>query len=86
MLWYLHLCAVHQVVVVSYQDQATGTMEENPDGSGQFKEIILYPVVIVTDEAMKDKAVALHREAHAMCFLARSVNFPIHHHPEIRIQ
>lgn len=84
MLWYLHLCAVNQVVVVAYQDEASGTMVENPDGSGQFKEITLHPVVTVKDASMKDKAIALHTQAHAHCFLARSVNFPIHHEPVIR--
>ncbi len=86
MLWYLHLCAVNQVVVVSYHDKASGTMVENPDGSGQFREIILRPEVTVTHVSMKEKALALHAEAHKFCFLARSVNFPILHQPEIRIQ
>ena len=35
MLWYLHLCAVQGVIVVGYEDEATGIMEENKDGSGQ---------------------------------------------------
>jgi len=85
MLWYLHLCAVNHVVVVAYRDNASGTMVENPDGSGQFREIILRPEVTVTNAEMIEKARALHSEVHKFCCLARSLNFPIHHQPEIRL-
>jgi organic hydroperoxide reductase OsmC/OhrA len=82
MLWYLHLCAVNGVVVLDYTDEASGTMEENKDGSGQFKEIALKPKVVVEMESMIEKANALHHDANKMCFIARSVNFPVHHRPE----
>ena len=81
MLWYLHLCAVNGVVVIDYVDQATGTMEETADGSGRFTEITLNPVVIVADPSMVDKANALHHDAHKMCFISNSVNFPVTHKP-----
>ena len=79
MLWYLHLCATNGVVVIDYIDEASGTMEENKDGSGQFTEVILRPVVTVRDESMITKANQLHDEAHRMCFIARSMNFPVRH-------
>ena len=85
MLWYLHLCAVNHVTVEKYVDQPTGVMSENADGSGQFQEITLKPRVTVKDPIMVEKARSLHHDASKMCFLARSVNFPIHHHPEIVI-
>jgi organic hydroperoxide reductase OsmC/OhrA len=56
-------------------------MEENSDGSGQFTEVILSPQVTVTETRMVEKANALHHEANAMCFIARSVKFPVHHKP-----
>jgi len=86
MLWYLHLCSVNGVVVVDYRDEATGTMEETPDGGGRFKEVTLYPVVTVADAAMVEKANALHHEANQMCFIANSCNFPIHHQPACIVQ
>ncbi|HEY0653914.1 MAG TPA: OsmC family protein [Chryseosolibacter sp.] len=82
MLWYLHLCAVNGVVVTEYTDDASGTMEENKDGSGQFTEITLKPVVVVEDESMIQKANELHHDANKMCFIARSVKFPVHHKPQ----
>ncbi len=81
MLWYLHLCADNNIVVTEYVDEATGTMEENKDGSGQFVEVTLHPRVTVADKSMIDKANELHHKANEMCFIARSVKFPVHHKP-----
>jgi organic hydroperoxide reductase OsmC/OhrA len=81
MLWYLHLCAVNGVVVTDYTDQATGIMDEDKGGGGHFTTVTLHPVVTVTDKAMVEKAIALHHEAHEMCFIANSVNFPVLHKP-----
>ncbi|MCB0768098.1 MAG: OsmC family protein [Flavobacteriales bacterium] len=81
---YLHVCAVNGVVVTSYVDKATGTMETFPDGSGRFLEVVLHPEVIVASEGMIAKAVELHHKAHALCFIANSVNFPVHCQPMIR--
>src|SRR5687768_7370776 len=81
MLWYLHLCAVNGVVVIEYVDDSVGTMEETANGSGRFTEVVLHPVVTVSEKSMIEKANALHHEAHKMCFIANSVNFPVVHQP-----
>lgn len=86
MLWYLHLCSDNGVIVTYYADHAMGTMDENPDGSGQFSEVTLHPEVVVKDASMIEKANALHHEAQKMCFMARSVNFPVHHKPVARVE
>jgi len=83
MLWYLHLCAVNGVVVADYADDAVGEMMENSDGSGQFVKVTLRPRVTVTEPGMIEKARSLHGDAHRMCFIARSVNFPMYHTPEV---
>jgi organic hydroperoxide reductase OsmC/OhrA len=81
MLWYLHLCSQNDIIVMDYKDEAIGTMTENSDGSGQFTEVILQPVVVIIDEAKHEKAISLHAEARKMCFIANSCNFPIKHLP-----
>lgn len=86
MLWYLHLCSVAGVVVTEYQDEASGTMEETEDGGGAFVEVTLRPEVTVLHSDMVLQAEALHSKAHALCFIARSVRFPVRHEPNIRIQ
>ncbi len=74
---YLHVCAINGVVVVAYTDQATGRMESYPNGSGRFVEVTLHPQVIVKDSTMIAKANELHHQAHELCFIANSVNFPV---------
>lgn len=83
MLWYLHLCAVNGVIVIDYIDLAEGEMVENADGSGQFSNVTLFPRITVSKAAMMDKARSLHEEANRLCFIARSVNFPVRHKPEV---
>lgn len=81
LLWYLHLAAEAGVVVTSYVDEAVGTMTEQPGGAGQFTEVVLRPRVTVADPAMIPVAESLHERAHELCFIARSVNFPVRHEP-----
>lgn len=86
MLWFLHLCAESGVVVVDYMDHATGIMKETPDGSGHFTSVTLNPQVTVTEANMVDKANALHQKANKYCFVANSVNFPVHHIPVCKVK
>lgn len=81
MLSYLHVCVLNGVIVTNYTDNATGTMEETPDGGGHFTEVILNPVVVVKDASMIEKANELHHKASELCFIANSVNFPVKHSP-----
>ncbi len=83
MLWYLHLAATAGIVVTAYEDTPAATMRENPDGSGQFTEVLLRPRVTFAHKAMRERAEALHNGAQAMCFIARSVNFPVRHEPVV---
>ncbi|GLB47842.1 OsmC family protein [Neptunitalea lumnitzerae] len=82
MLWYLHLCTVNNIVVTSYTDDATGTMKEEKNGSGQFTSVTLYPKVTITNASQIALANSLHKKANKMCFIANSCNFTIHHQPE----
>ena len=84
-LWYLHLCADAGVVVTAYVDHAEGTMTEEASGAGDFSRVVLRPLVTVAEGTDLARARALHADAHAMCFIARSVRFPVEHEPELRI-
>jgi organic hydroperoxide reductase OsmC/OhrA len=77
MLWYLHLCSVNQVNVVEYRDMASGQMEVDAGGSGRFVGVNLRPEVRISPESDPVRARALHAEAHRLCFIANSVNFPV---------
>ena len=78
MLSYLHLCAVRGIIVEDYKDEAEGVMAESDDGSGRFTSVVLHPVVRISGGA-PNVARELHDDAHRMCFIANSVNFPVRH-------
>ncbi len=82
MLTYLAYCALQGIAVVAYEDQASGTMVQEGSG-GRFTEVTLRPRVTVAAGSGLDKARALHEKAHADCFVANSVNFPIRNEAEI---
>lgn len=80
MLWYLSLAAKAKLVVVRYVDRAEGEMIEVASGSGHFTKVILRPEIVLaagTPPEQIEVARAIHHEAHEMCFVAQSVNFPI---------
>ena len=79
MLFFLHMCAVCGVVVTGYTDKAEGKMAEEAGGGGRFTEVTLYPVVTVKASSMIKGAMEAHQEAAKRCFIANSVNFPVHH-------
>lgn len=84
MLWYLHLCADAGVVVVSYRDQVSGTLTQVEGGGGSFTEITLNPMVVVQNESMIEKAIALHHKASEKCFIANTLNIPVGHKVNVR--
>jgi organic hydroperoxide reductase OsmC/OhrA len=83
LLWYLHLAAEAGVVVTAYVDEAVGSLDEQPGGAGEFTEVVLRPRVTVASPEMVRTALALHPRAHELCFIARSVNFPVGHEPTV---
>ncbi|MFC7327717.1 OsmC family protein [Marinactinospora rubrisoli] len=85
MLSYLAVAVAAKVNVVDYTDTATGTMVTRLDGSGEFTEVTLHPVVTVAAAESVDTAERLHERASELCFIARSVNFPVRHEPVIRV-
>lgn len=80
MLWYLSLAAKAKLIVVAYADRATGEMVEDASGAGHFTQVTLSPEIVLaagTTPEQVEQARALHHDAHAMCFVANSVNFPV---------
>ena len=81
MLWFLHLASDAGIVVSAYEDAAVGFGEVGRGGAGRFTAAELRPTITVapgTDTAAAD---AIHRRIHEVCFIARSVNFPVRFAP-----
>ncbi len=85
MLWYLHLCADAGIVVTEYTDNARGVLDMDAPGGARFTEVVLHPVVTITDASKTELANSLHDAAHDKCFIAASVNFPVKHEPVCKI-
>lgn len=87
MMSYFHLCAGAGVTVVGYRDAARGVLRlDGRGGGGEITEVVLRPEVVVAEASMVEEARALHGRVGAVCFIARSVSFPIRHEPVVRVQ
>jgi len=83
-LSYVALCARKGVNVISYEDDAWGKMER-VEKSFKFTDVLLKPRVTIAAGSDAEKARALHEDAHAECFIAASVNFPVRHEPIVTV-
>ena len=83
-LSYAALCARSGIEVVAYEDRAHGTMDRQ-GGKMRFTEVVLRPRVTIAAGGDVEKARALHERAHAICFIASSVNFEVRHEPSISL-
>jgi organic hydroperoxide reductase OsmC/OhrA len=82
LLSYLALCARAKLSVVKYEDAALGTMAD-VNGVVRFTDVLLVPRVTIAAGADAAKAFSLHHDAHAECYIANSVNFPVRNQPII---
>ncbi|MDQ2090038.1 OsmC family protein [Marimonas arenosa] len=77
MLWYLHLASDAGITVLAYDDDAVGHGESEPSGAGRFTGATLRPRITVAEGTDLAKADAIHHEIGKVCFIARSVAFPV---------
>ena len=77
MLWFLHLCADAGIVVNNYTDKPIGLMEEGVGIPGRFTTVTLRPKVGLVNKEDAGQLQRIHEEAHKLCFIANSVNFPV---------
>jgi organic hydroperoxide reductase OsmC/OhrA len=86
MLWYLHYASDAGITVTGYEDSPIGRGEVGRGGAGRFVGATLRPVVRVkagTDLAL---AAEIHHRIPEVCFIARSVNFPVDHAPRFIVE
>lgn len=86
MLWYLHYASEAGIVVTGYEDAPVGVGEAGPGGAGRFISATLRPVIRVRPGADMAAAEAIHHRIHKVCFIARSVNFPVTYTPRFEIE
>ena len=77
MLWYLHLASEAGIVVHGYVDEPVAVGEIEPGGAGRFLGATLRPRIVLAAGADREAADAVHGRIHELCFIARSVRFPV---------
>jgi organic hydroperoxide reductase OsmC/OhrA len=82
MLWYLHFASDAGIIVTSYRDCPSGFGVVEKGGAGRFTKAVLRPKITVRSGADIETATAIHHKIHSVCFIARSVNFPVSYEPE----
>jgi organic hydroperoxide reductase OsmC/OhrA len=84
LLTYLSECARAGLRILSYEDEASGVITWDGE-TFRFGEVVLRPRVVIEEGGDPALAEELHRRAHDLCFIARSVNFPVRHEPEVSV-
>jgi organic hydroperoxide reductase OsmC/OhrA len=87
MLFSLSYFSKHNVLVESYVDTPEGVMEKRADGKMAITRVVLRPVVTVSAGSPSAELFAqiLH-DAHAECYIANSVNFPVTMEPQLVVR
>ena len=86
MLWYLHYASDAGLRVLGYEDSPLGQGELGPGGAGRFVKATLRPRVTLPAGSDLAAAEAIHHRIHAVCFIARSVSFPVDYEPEFLLE
>ncbi len=77
MLWFLHLAHVAGIEVRGYQDDPLAVGETLANGASRFLRATLRPTITLAPGSDAALADTLHPKVHDVCFIARSVNFPV---------
>ncbi len=72
MLTFIGIAQKQQVLFVSYESSAKGTLEFI-DGQYRFTRIVITPTVVIECADVEDAVLAVIREAHKRCLIANSI-------------
>jgi organic hydroperoxide reductase OsmC/OhrA len=83
MLWFLSIAAQRGFVVESYHDEAVGVMARNTSGKLAMTRVTLHPETQFSGDMQPnvEELVAMHHEAHDLCFIASSVKTDVRCEP-----
>ncbi len=80
MLTFLAIASKKRIAVLRYEDRASGALAAGAFGTPgklSMQEVVLHPRVTVAAGVDLADLAAIHDKAHANCFIANSVNFPV---------
>ncbi len=75
MLYFLAICEGSGYEVLSYEDNAVGTVSKGSDGAFSVSSIVLNPKAVFSEKKQPNRAALerMHDRAHAGCFIANSI-------------
>jgi organic hydroperoxide reductase OsmC/OhrA len=75
MLTFLHVASRQGIEVISYEDEAVGSMTKNDAGRWWMSSVVLKPRIAYTAETSPSREAEqrLHHAAHTECYIANSV-------------
>jgi organic hydroperoxide reductase OsmC/OhrA len=75
MLTFLAIACKQKFVIDSYEDEAVGYMEKNPDGKMAITRVELHPKITWGGDRKPsaEEVDKIHHSAHENCFIANSV-------------
>lgn len=73
MLTFLYLASRAGIEVLSYEDEAVGTMTKNERRVPWVSEVVLSPRIVYREPPTNERESELHHEAHEQCFISNSV-------------
>ena len=76
-LFFLDLASRKGLDLAAYVDRAVGEMGKRDDGKIAMLAVVLHPQASFVGEADPALVVDLHHQAHALCYIANSMNFPV---------
>jgi organic hydroperoxide reductase OsmC/OhrA len=79
MMTFLHLASRAGFEVLSYEDEAAGTLAKNEQGAYWVSEVVLKPRIVYGGQnpPSTEEEAELHHHAHEQCFIANSVKTKI---------
>ena len=85
MMTFLTFAARKEIGLVSYESEATGTLELL-EGKSRFTRILVRPRIVVEKSADRDRALAVLQEAERACLISNSLNAKVGSDPEITVR
>lgn len=83
MLTFLAVASKKRIPVLRYEDRASGTLAVGASGKMSMQEVVLRPRVTIAAGFDAAALAGVHDKAHANCFIANSVNFPVRVEPTV---
>jgi organic hydroperoxide reductase OsmC/OhrA len=80
---FLAICDISKLAVKSYRSSAKGRLEWVEGDGLRMTEVEIAPVIEITAEADRERALRLVEKAAKNCLVARSFTAPVSVHPEV---